>query len=178
MKVALLLVIGYVVSGTAWAEGLFFHKETGIELPATMAGLSGAVVKNYEFGGKPAVAVEYSGKETEVTVYIRLFDADKESTARAIVEMALVAVREMEAKGTYSDIVMVENPGKSKMPGWATASFTGKNKVGPMRSFIFATIKEDYSVKVRYTTTDPKDDTLNAFMAELQKVVRAGVPKS
>lgn len=173
MKIALLWVVCCAFARLAWAGEPFAFGKTGIVMPDAMAGFARSEIRNYDFEGKPANSMAYGTKGTEVTVYLRSLDPAKEGTPVAAVENALGAVKEMEERGMYSNVKIVEGPRQSTMPGWATMSLTFVSEGVPLRSFIFAAIKGETLVKVRYTTLDPKDDAGKAFMAEMEKIVGA-----
>lgn len=151
----------------------FVHQGTGITLPETLAGLTLREIKSGNFRGEPAIYTSYSGPQSEVAIFIRLFDPATESTPLAIVKSAFDALPEMQKSGIYSDVRIIDSPTKIGNTDWATVSFAGKNRGTPATTFIFATIKGSYSVKLCVTTANPKDPTIPAFFSEFQNLVKA-----
>ena len=77
----------------------------------------------------------------------------------------------------YSGLKITEPEPDAAHPGWAKASFVGQKEGAPIASFIHATIKGKFAVKIRITTEKAEDTAIPDFVAEVQRIVSAAHPQ-
>ncbi len=178
MKHALLIFAVGILTTFASAAPPYDHTKTGISLPDTLAGLTRGDVTPYETApGEAGVAIPYHGEEVEVTVFIRQIDPKKITSPAMIVEESLATVKQMEAAGTYSNVKLYRSADKSETTGWSKGAYTARANQAFVMSFIYATIRDEYAVKARITTANPKNDSIPKFVSEFQKIVDEAKPK-
>jgi hypothetical protein len=178
MKAALLFFICGLIAAVAYAAQPFTHMETGISLPYTIAGMTRGEPTTYEVSpGESGIAIPYHTDEVEVTVFIRRIDPKKITSPATVVEESLATVKQLEASGTYSNVKIFNSADDSANPGWSKAAFTAKADKAFLMSLIYATIKRDYAIKARITRPNPKNDSIEKFVAEFQKLVNDAKPK-
>ncbi len=177
MKHALLLFGVGIFATFASAAPPYDHMKTGISLPDTLAGLTRGDVTPYETApGEAGVAIAYHNEELEVTIFIRPIDPKKITSPSMIVEESLATVKQLEASGTYSNVKLYKSADKSDTTGWSKGAFTARAQGALVISFIHATIKGDHAIKARITTANPKNDTIQTFVSEFQKIVNGAKP--
>lgn len=178
MNHALLIFTVGILATFASAAPSYDHMKTGISLPDTLAGLTRGDVTPYETApGEAGVAIPYHGEEVEVTIFIRQIDPKRMTSPAMIVEESLAMVKQMEAAGTYSNVKVFKSADKSETTGWSKAAYTARAQQALVISFIHATIKGDYAIKARITTSNPKNDAIQEFLSEFQKIVDDAKPK-
>jgi hypothetical protein len=156
----------------------FSHMKTGIDFPNTIAGMTRGEEKPYEVSpGESGIAIPFHNDEVEVTVFIRHIDPKKNVSAAMIVEESLAAVKQLEASGTYSNVKLFKTADDRGTPGWSKGAFTAQANQAFLMSLIYATIRGDYAIKARITTANPKNDSIQRFVAEFQKIVNDARPK-
>ena len=175
----ILVLITYAcIAALACAAEPFSHAETGISLPDTIAGFTRGDATKYEVApGETGVAIPYHAPEVEVTIFIRHIDPQKITSPASLIEENLAVVKQLEASGTYSNVKIFKSADDSGTPGWSKAAFIADSEKGFLASFIYATLKADYAIKARITTTNPKNESVPKFVAEFQKIVNEAKPK-
>lgn len=178
MKHALLIFAAGILTTFASAAPPFDHPQTGISLPDTIAGLTRGDVTPYETApGEAGVAVPYRNEEVEVTIFIRQIDPKKVTSPAMMVEESLATVKQLEASGMYTNVKVFTSTEDRETTGWAKGAFTARAKQAFVMSLIYATIKGTHAVKARITTANPKNDSIQKFVSEFQKIVDAVKPK-
>jgi hypothetical protein len=177
MRNALAILAIGIFANLGYAAPPFTHMQTGISLPDTIAGLTRGDTKRYEVvSGESTVAIPYHSEEVEVTVFIRRIDPQKITSPKMIVEETLATVKQLEATGTYSNVKLYEFADDVGMPRWSKGGFSARIDQDAVISLVYATIRGDYAVKARLTTANPRNDSLQKFVAEFQKIVNAAKP--
>jgi len=167
-----------LIAAIAYAAQPFSHMETGITLPDTIAGMTRGQATDYEASpGEMGVAIPYHANEVEVTVFIRRIDPKKVSSPAVVIEETLATVKQLEASGTYSNVKIFKSENDAGTPGWSKAAFTARSDQAFLMSLIYATIRTDYAIKARITTANPKNDSIQKFVEEFQKIVNQAKPK-
>jgi hypothetical protein len=178
MKAAFIFVMCGLIAAFACAAQPFSHMETGISLPDTIAGMTRGEATNYEASpGEPGVAIPYHTNEVEITIFIRRIDPKKVSSPAMVIEETLATVKQLEASGTYSNVKVFKSADDAGTPGWSKAAFTAQSNQAFLMSLIYATIRADYAIKARITTPNPKNDSIQKFVAEFQKIVNEAKTK-
>jgi len=173
MKNTLLILTVSLFSTFCFAALPFEHMKTGISLPDTLAGMARGEVKSYESG----VAIPYHGKEVEVTIFIRKLDPKIITSSAMIVEESLATVKQLEASGTYSNVKLFKSTDDSATSGWAKGAFSAQANQSLIISLIYATIRGEHAIKARITTANLKNDSIQKFVEEFQKIVNEAQPK-
>lgn len=178
MKAAIRILAVVVFAAICDAGPPFSHMKTGIEFPDTIAGMTRGEEKPYEVApGESGVAIPFHNNEVKVTVFIRHIDPKKIVSAAMVVEESLETVKQLDASGTYSNVKLFKTTDDSRTPGWSKGAFTAHANQAFLMSLIYATIRGEYAVKARITTTNPKNDSIQRFVAEFQRIVNDAKPK-
>ncbi len=111
----------------------------------------------------------------EVTAYIR--PPEGKETPATIVESSFATILELQKRGMYSEVKLVQGGDQPALPGWARTSFTGKADGQPFTSFVYGSIKGPWVIKLRITSQDPKSDAPGKFFAEFRKLIDAAPAK-
>lgn len=177
MKRALLLLAVCILATLAHAAPPFEHMKTGISLPDTLAGMTRGDATPYNVApGEAGVAIPYHGEEVEVTIFIRQIDPKKITSAAMIVQESLAMVKQMEASGMYTNVRLFEATGENETPGWSKGAFTARHEQAFIMSFIYATLRGDHAIKARITTANPRNESIQKFVGEFQKIVNEAKP--
>lgn len=146
--------------------------DSGISLPGAIAGMVRGESKPYQFSPNEwGVETPYQNEEVLATIYIRNLDSPQEWTPARIVHDTLMATKQLEQSGTYADVKIYESADDSATPGWSKGAFTAKNKGRFLVSYVYGAIKENFAVKVRITTSNFQNESIEKFVVEFQKIV-------
>ncbi len=168
-----------ILSSFALAGTPYEHVQTGISLPETLGGLARGEVTPYEAApGEAGVAVPYDDEQVEVTVFIRQIDPKKTTSAAALVEESLEAVKQLEKTGTYANVKFYQPTAENETAGWSRGAYTAQAQGVILMSFIYAKIQGGYAIKARITTSNPKSESIPKFIGEFQKIVNEAKPKN
>ena len=150
------------------------YKEQGteIEFPDTIAGFKRGKVLPYEAEpGKTGVAIEYRSDDAEVTVYVRAPGNEPPKTGAEYLKESLAAVKVLESRGKYSNVKIYESDPAKERPGWSSGAFSSSSTNHFLVSFIYCKVASGHMVKIRATTGNPKNDSLQSFAKSLQEIV-------
>lgn len=123
------------------------------------------------------MAIVYGDGEVAATIYIRENDPSKFGSPSALLADSLSAVKALEESGTYSNVKIYESADDSQTSGWAKGAFTARFSGSVLMSLIYVTIKGGYGVKLRITTPNPKNEAIQKFVGEFQRIVDEAKPK-
>jgi hypothetical protein len=145
---------------------------TGISFPDTIGVYERGKATSYSAEpGKAGVAIEYQSDDAEVTVFVRSTGDEADKSSADFLQDALLGIKEMEARGEYSNVQIYGATIEREKSGWKSAAFTGRSSGRLIASFIYCKVVADYLVKIRATTSNPQNDELYACLRQLQKVV-------
>lgn len=148
------------------------EQRSGIEFPAAIGSYKRGKVTPYEVEpGKPGVAIEYSSKDAEVTVYVKTSTTGDYKTSDDFLKATLAGIKALEAQGKYENVKIYGFSADKERPGWKSAAFTSSSTNRFIASFIYCKVASGYSVKIRATTGNPKEDSLQKFTTALQELV-------
>lgn len=162
----------------AYSVEPFSHSATGITLPDTLAGLNRGVTQSYEAApGESGFAVPFQGTDVEATVFIRKMAAGSNATAKSLVDETLESVKQLEKSGVYSNVKIFSGKQDGAQSEWQKAAYMAQTEGRVLISFVYITIKNGHSIKVRLTTTNPKCESVHKFADEFQVLVDAAKPQ-
>ncbi|CAN5785739.1 hypothetical protein BH09VER1_BH09VER1_18270 [soil metagenome] len=148
------------------------EQRSGIEFPGAIGSFKRGEATPYEAEpGKPGVAIEYGSEEAAVTIYVRAAGNPDHETSEEFLKDNLAAIKTLEERGTYSNVKLYQFDADKERPGWRSAAFTSRTENQFLVSFIYCKVATGYLVKIRATTGDPKNETLQSFIKALQEVV-------
>lgn len=159
------------------AEEAFIHPQTGISLPAAIAGLKRGPVQTYEAApGETGVAIPFHGEEVEITLFIRSTKPGSPGTAQSVVDDSLSFAKQMAQNGTFSNLEVFLGEQDPENPQWAKGAYTARQDGAFIMSIIYGTMKEGFAVKARITLANPKQTTHSLFIKELKQIVNSARP--
>lgn len=177
MKIALLLFAFCFLANAGFSAEPFTHAATGVTLPDTLGGISRGEVLSYESSpAEKGNAIFYRGKDLEITVFIKSMDPEKLLSPALIVEESLAAIKVLEKSGIYSNVKVHQAKDDAKGRAWAKSALTAEKNGRPMISLIYGTVRENHSIKLRITSDNPGDPSIEKFVEEFQKAVDAAKP--
>jgi hypothetical protein len=145
---------------------------SGIEFPEVSGIYQRMDVKPYEAQpGKSGVMIDYHSQDAEVTVYVRNSASGDYKTSEDFLVDSLGAIKTLEERGTYANVKVYEFSADKERPGWKTGAFTARSENGFIMSFIYCKVVPGYYVKIRATTVNSKNDSLQPFIQTLQELV-------
>ena len=148
------------------------EQRSGIEFPDTIGNYKRGKVTPYEADpGKAGVAIEYRSNNAEATVYVRHSGVNDHKTSEEVLKDALAAIKALEAQGKYLNVKIYELRADKQRPGWKSAAFTSITTNQFIVSFIHCKVAPGYSFKIRATTGDPKNDSVQGLTKALQELV-------
>jgi hypothetical protein len=148
------------------------EQRSGVAFPETIGAYKRGKVTPYEAEpGKAGVAIEYRSKDAEATVYVRTSTTGDYKTSEDFLKDTLAGIKALEAQGKYSNVKIYEVSADKEKPGWKSAAFTSSSTNRFIVSFIYCKVASGYSVKIRATTGNPKDDLLQSFTKAIQELV-------
>jgi hypothetical protein len=178
LTLALLAVLALAASARAGSEQ-FIHRETGVALPVKIAGLVREEPKPYGPAGAEGVMMHFSDGEATATVYFRPIGESEVTSAAAVVENSLVAIRELEKRGMYSKVEVLPTVAEPAGSPWASTAFVAQMEgKGQVASFVYARIKEGFVIKLRLTTSNPKNEVVVKFVNEFRRRADSGSDKA
>ena len=153
------------------ADG-FKEQRSGIEFPDKIGAYKRGKVTPYEAEpGKAGVAIEYRSEDAEATVYVRASAGGDYKTSEEFLKDTLRGIKALEAQGQYSNVKIYEVSADKEMPGWKSAAFTSSSTNRFIVSFAYCKVATGYSVKIRATTENPKNELLQSFSKAVQELV-------
>jgi hypothetical protein len=169
-RLLVLLVLALSTPARAGSEQ-FTHRETGVVLPVKIAGLICGETRPYAAKAGPGgVMMPFTDGETTATVYFRAIAPGEDTSAAAVVESSVAAIRELENRGMYSQIVMLKTAAESEGSPWASAAFVAQAQgQGKLASFVYARIRDGYVIKLRITTPNSKSELVTKFVDEFRR---------
>lgn len=120
---------------------------------------------------KSGVAIEYHSDDAEVTVFVRSASDETSKSSADFLQDALQGIKEMEARGEYSNVQIYGSTPEREKSGWKSAAFTGRSSGRLIASFIYCKVVTGHLVKIRATTPNPQNDELYACLKQLQELI-------
>lgn len=169
----LTLIFALMALFPKWAKADGYKEpRTGIEFPEKVGVYQrGNTTPYHPEPDKDGVAVAYQAEDTEVTVYVRALGNEANKDSAYFLEDTLAVVKALEAQGKYSNVKIYAFSADKEKAGWKTAAFTSTSEHRFLVSFIYCTVLPGYLVKIRATTGNPKNESLQPFIKTLQDVV-------
>ncbi len=145
---------------------------TGISFPETIGVYERGKTTSYSAEpGKSSAAIEYHSDDAEVTVFVRNTGDEAHKSSADFLQDALEGIKEMEARGEYSNLQIYGSTLEREKPGWKSAAFTGRSSGRLIASFIYCKVVAGHLVKIRATTPNPQNDELYACLKQLQRLI-------
>ena len=169
----LMVIVALMAFFPKWSKAhVYKEQRTGIEFPETVGTYKRGNITPYQpEPDKGGVAIAYQADDAEITVYVRALGNDANKDNAYFLEDALAGVKAMEAQGKYSNVKIYAFSADKEKVGWKSAAFTSKSEERFIVSFIYCTVVPGYLVKIRATTGNPKNESLQSFIKALQDVV-------
>ncbi len=151
---------------------VYKEQRSGIEFPQSIGTYKRGKITPYEAEpNKAGVAIEYRSEDAEVTVYVRASANGFPKTSEEFLKDTLAGIKALEAQGKYANVKIYDFTADKEKPGWKAAAFTSSDTNGFIVSFVYCKVVSRYSVKIRASTGNPKNDLLQSFTKGLQEVV-------
>jgi hypothetical protein len=167
---ALVVFMGFF-SGWLRAD-VYKERRIGAEFPETIGAYKRGKVTSYEAEpNKAGVAIEYRSADAEMTIYVRALGDEIHKTSAAFLKESLAGVKALEAQGQYANVKIYESSADKETPGWKSAAFTSSSTNRFIVSFIYCKVVSGHLVKIRATTGNPQNDSLQSFAKSVQEIV-------
>lgn len=167
----LFVLVACVALVSARAAEAYRHPETGIELPAEVAGFKRGEIEPYDGGNHDrGVSVSYSGQGVEALVYLRKLSRISKKDPAELLAESFVAITLLDL---YTDVKLSDLPKDPEAPDWVSASFTGLSDDRPITSFTSCAVRHGHLLKVRVTTLKKETAEVQAFLKAIRKVIDA-----
>lgn len=148
------------------------EQRSGVEFPELIGVFKRGKITPYEAEpGKSGVAIEYQSQNAEATVYVRTSAAVDSKTNDEFLRDTLAGIKTLEAQGQYHNVKIYECSPDKERPGWRSAAFTSSSTNQFIISFVYCKVASGYSVKLRATTGNPKNDLLQSFTKAVQELL-------
>lgn len=170
---AYLLTLVFMAFFSGWLRAEVYEEQrSGIKFSEAIGAYKRGKATPYEAEpGKAGVAIEYRSDDAEVTVYIRALGSDVGKTNAYFLQDSLAGIKAFEAQGTYSNVKIYESSPDKERLGWKSAAFTSSSTNRFLVSFIYCKVAPEYMVKIRASTGNPKNDSLQSLTKSLQELV-------
>jgi hypothetical protein len=166
----ILLVLIFMAFFSGWLRAdVYEEQNSGIKFPETIGAYKREKVTPYQAApGKAGVAVAYQSGDAEVTIFVRALGDDAGKTTEYFLQDSLAGVKALEAQGKYSNVKIYEFSSEKEKPGWKSAAFTSSSTNRFLVSFIYCKVTSGYAVKIRASTGNPKNESLQTLLKSLQ----------
>lgn len=167
----LILAVAAFAFGPARAAEPYRHKETGIVLPAEVAGFTRGEIETYDGGNHDyGVSVAYSGKGIEALVYLRKLSRISKKEPAELLAESFVAITLLDL---YTDVKLSDLPKDPDAPDWVSAAFTGRSGERPITSYTSCAVRHGHLLKVRITTAKAETEEVLTFLKAIRKTIDA-----